>query len=916
MKKLFCYRFFSLLLAGMLMFSTCQKDEDKPIILKVSPDNGRAGDAVMISGLLLGQATHVVFGTAEGAVIAAENKTVSTQVPAGLPAGKMSVTIETHDGISNPLEFTVIPSVPEITAIVPAKGSRGMRVTLTGHYFSDVKEVAFGDQKVTAFEASSDTQLVIKIPGNSTLGEKEITVTTASGVSKKATFTVVPSPSITSFSPTAGVTGKHILISGANLTGITAVYFQDAAAVFEVKSTTLIDAIVPATAATGKLKVVGEGGEALSDTDFVVVGAPLISSFAPAKGTVTAEVTINGDNFLPGAKVKFGNTYAKTIFVSEKQLTATVPAGATSGPLIVETAAGTGKSDDNFLVIPAPSIDRFAPARGLAGKTKITIIGANFKDVSSVKFNGAEAGQANITVHSMTSLDVKVPALASTGTVQVTNPSGTGTSAAIFTVVDPSSALTFSPASGAFGSSITITGFDFDNTSMVKFNGVTVGSGGFILDSETSIRAQVPASSATGKITVTTGNVTLTSSQDFIVIQPPSIKSFSPPSGPVGTQVVVIGSNFDKATVKLNGTPINTGLVVTSNTISFDVPTGAGTGPITIETVAGNASSAGNFTVIPPPQITFFTPSSGVVGSMVTILGSDFDNASSVQFNGTEAGISNFQVNSSNKMISAKVPVGATTGGITVVTPAGSYTTAINFIVAPRVTSFSPSSGPIGRTVSINGFNFDNATGVSFNGVNATFTVQSATSLEAIVPAGARAGAITVTNAAGAGSSSNDFSVTPIVTSIRPVSAIVGATVTIEGSGLTDVNSVTFSNVTANFSTRNDTQITATVPSTAVSGYVVVSGTTGSAQISFTVTPALNSVTPSSATASSHIVLSGTNLDQVTTVTIEATSAIIFRRFPSSLEVIVPPRTSMGQKNIVAHFPGGSSNTLKFFVIR
>ena len=338
MKKLFCYRFPVMLFAGMLMFSTCQKDEDKPIILKVSPDSGQAGDAVMISGLLLGQAPRVVFGTAEGVVIAAENKAVSTQVPAGVPAGKINITVETNGGISNPFEFTVVPAVPEITAIAPAKGSQGMRVTLTGRYFSDVKEVAFGEQKITAFEASSDTQLVIKIPGNSTLGEKAVTVTTAGGVSKRATFTVVPPPSLTSFSPTAGLTGKHVSISGANLTGITAVYFQDAAAVFEVKSSTLIDAIVPATAATGKLKVVGEGGEVLSDADFVVEGAPVVSSFAPANGTFTTEVTINGDNFLPDAKVQFGNFYAKTIFVSEKQLKATVPAGATSGPVIVETA--------------------------------------------------------------------------------------------------------------------------------------------------------------------------------------------------------------------------------------------------------------------------------------------------------------------------------------------------------------------------------------------------------------------------------------------------------------------------------------------------------------------------------------------------------------------------------------------------
>ncbi|WP_160143719.1 IPT/TIG domain-containing protein [Chryseolinea soli] len=915
MKKMFSYRLPTLLLAGMLMFSTCQKDEDKPIIVKVSPDSGQAGDVIMVSGLLLGQATRVVFGTVESAVTAAENKAVSTQVPAGLPVGKVNLTVETPGGISNLVEFTILAAIPEITAIVPAKGSRGMRVTLTGRYFSEVKEVTFGDQKITVFEASSNTQLVIKIPGNSTLGEKVVMVTTASGVSKRATFTVVPPPSLTSFSPTAGQTGKHVSIYGASLNGITAVYFQDAAAVFEVKSTTLIDAIVPAAAATGKLKVVGDGGEALSDTDFVVEGAPVVASFAPASGTLTTEVTINGGNFLPDAKVLFGNIYAKTTFVNENQLKATVPAGATSGPIVVETAAGTGKSNDNFSVIPAPSIDRFTPVRGVAGKTTITIIGTNFKDVSSVKFNGAEAGQANITVNSLTSLDVKVPTLASTGTVRVTNPSGTGVSAAIFTVVDPSSALAFSPTSGPVGTLITLTGFDFDNTSKVKFNGVAVDPGGFTWESETSLQVRVPANSTTGRITVTTENITLSSPQEFTVIQPPDIDSFMPTSGPAGTPVTISGSHFDNATVEFNGMAITSGLRVTSNTISFNVPTAATSGAIKIKTVAGDAST-GIFTVVPPPQIISFSPSMGVVGSTVTLSGSSFDQASSVQFNGTETGSLNFQVNSSS-MISAKVPVGATTGSITVTTPAGSYTTASSFTVAPAVTSFSPATGPIGTPVRIRGANFDNATDVSFNGVPASYTVQSTTSIEAMVPPGARTGAITVTTAAGTGSSGYVFGVTPDVTSINPTPAVVGSTVTIDGSGLGDVTKVTFSNgVAAVFFVNSDTQIIATVPQGAVSGDVVVSNSAGSDNISFTLslTPVLNSVTPPAARAGAHIMISGYNLDKVTQVAIEGTRAVIVKSSTTSLEVVVPSGLGVGRRTIIAYTPVEFSNSLTFTI--
>jgi hypothetical protein len=906
MKKSTCYRFLSMLMVGILVFSTCQKDEDKPILLKVSPESGRAGDPVIISGLLLDRGTRVVFGTTVGVVNAVENKTVSTQVPAGLPAGKMSVTIETNGGISNPLEFTVIPSVPEITAIAPAKGSPGTHATLTGRYFSDTKEVMIGDQKITALESSTDTQLVITIPSSSTPGEKAVTVTTAGGTSNQTMFTVVPPPAITSFAPTAGLAGKHILISGTNLTATTAVYFQDAAAVFEVKSASLIDAVVPAGAATGKLKVVGEGGDAVSSTDFVVEGAPVISSFAPASGTIATEVIINGANFMADAKVKFGDTYAKTTFVSDKQLKATVPAGAAFGAIVVETAAGTGTSSDTFLVIGVPSVASFSPIKGVAGITRITITGTNFKDVSSVKFNGAEAGQANITVNSLTSLEVKVPTLASTGTVAITNPSGSGVSATVFTVVDPSSALAFSPASGAAGASITITGFGFDNTSVVRFNGVPISANGFSLDSETSLRASVPSGSTTGKITVTTGNVTLSSAQNFTVIQPPVVRTFSPSSGPVGTQVVITGSNFDNAKVKLNGMAIGTSLNVTANTISFNVPTGASSGPISIETVAGSVST-GTFTVIPPPVITSINPTAGAVGSMIVINGTALDQATSVQINGTEFGLSNFRY-LSNSLI-AKIPVGATSGTITVTTPAGSATSVDRFTVAPSISSFSPASGPVGTPVTINGNNFENATGVFFNGISATFTLKSATSIEANVPT-ARTGTIAVTTAAGRGTSSDPFAVTPHVSSINPTSGITGAAVTIEGSGLTDVTTVTFNGAGAAFSITNDAHIAATVPETATSGNVTVTNSAGSSSTSFSVLPKahLKLVVPSSGRPGQTLFLNGTNLTLVTQVTLNGKSATIKNQKSTSMQVIVPVAVIAGKTQLIASFPGGDTS--------
>src|SRR4029450_4176338 len=79
---------------------------------------------------------------------------------------------------------------------------------------------------------------------------------------------------------------------------------------------------------------------------------------------------------------------------------------------------------------------------------------------------------------------------------------------------------------------------------------------------------------------------------------------------------------------------------------------------------------------------------------------------------------------------------------------------------APTITSFSPTSGPVGATVTINGTNFTGATSVKFNGVSATFIVNSATKITATVPTGATTGTVSVTTPGGTATSTSDFTVT------------------------------------------------------------------------------------------------------------------------------------------------------------
>lgn len=81
---------------------------------------------------------------------------------------------------------------------------------------------------------------------------------------------------------------------------------------------------------------------------------------------------------------------------------------------------------------------------------------------------------------------------------------------------------------------------------------------------------------------------------------PPTISSFSPTGGSVGTVVAVLGANFTGATsVTFNGVA-SAFTMESAGEIAATVPGGATTGPIAVTTPKGTATSAVSFTVAPP----------------------------------------------------------------------------------------------------------------------------------------------------------------------------------------------------------------------------------------------------------------------------------------------------------------------------
>jgi subtilisin-like proprotein convertase family protein len=249
-----------------------------------------------------------------------------------------------------------------------------------------------------------------------------------------------------------------------------------------------------------------------------------------------------------------------------------------------------GGSGDNFGTAATPDTNRTNlddnAANPVTGGTA-PFVGTFRPEQALAAFIGKTGAAANGTWK----LRINDGALGDTGTLN-------NWSLLITTAATTTNITSFSPTSGAPKSSVVITGSNFTGATGVTFNGVAAAFG---VNSDSQITATVPTGATTGAIAVTTPLGTATSGSNFTVLAlPPVISNLSPSSGPVGTIVVITGSNFTGATAVKFFNNKNASFVVNSSTqITATVPTGAATGTIAVITPSGTGASRTKFVVTP-----------------------------------------------------------------------------------------------------------------------------------------------------------------------------------------------------------------------------------------------------------------------------------------------------------------------------
>ncbi|MGW3010119.1 IPT/TIG domain-containing protein [Streptomyces sp. NPDC001219] len=320
------------------------------------------------------------------------------------------------------------------------------------------------------------------------------------------TYVSVPAPVLTSTVPNSGPTagGTTVTLTGTGLATTTDVRFGSTPATsFTVVSDTHITAVAPAGTGTVQITVTTPSGTS-NGLPYTYAGAPTLTGISPNSGPTAGgnTVILTGTNLTGATSVTFGGTPATSVTViSPTQITAVVPA-ATAGPVdvTVTTPGGTSTLPKAYFYVSAPVLAAVFPLSGpLGGGNTVTLTGTHLVEATAVRFGSTPA--TSFTVVSDTQITAVVPAGAA-GPVGVTVTTVGGTSNPVsYTYLAAPTITTLAPTQGptSGGTTVTLTGTNFAQTTTVLFGGVPTG---FTVVSDTHLVADVLAGPA-GPVNVT-----------------------------------------------------------------------------------------------------------------------------------------------------------------------------------------------------------------------------------------------------------------------------------------------------------------------------------------------------------------------------------------------------------------------------
>ncbi len=238
---------------------------------------------------------------------------------------------------------------PTISSFTASAGVGG-QVTINGTNLSNASSVSFNGHSTSTFVQNSATKIIVTVPASAQTGPIKI-VTANGSVTSTTNFTLNPNPapSITSLTVPSPVLTHNVTIKGTNLLNTSSVTLNGLLLTIVSKTAKAVVVTIPATAVTGYLVVTTPSGTATSNA-VVSVPAPVISSLSVAKQHVGKTVTIHGTTFIGVNKVTLNGVNIASFTKTATAITFTVPAGSTTGYIVVTSPSGSATSSSKLTI--------------------------------------------------------------------------------------------------------------------------------------------------------------------------------------------------------------------------------------------------------------------------------------------------------------------------------------------------------------------------------------------------------------------------------------------------------------------------------------------------------------------------------------------------------------------------------------
>ena len=458
-------------------------------------------------------------------------------------------------------------------------------------------------------------------------------------------ITIAQAPIIHSFSPDAAGQYSWVQISGIHLNNATNVTFGNISAnTFQVESDTIIWAQVGsgASGAVAVQNIFGTG----SLPGFTFSPPPLIYSFSPTSAHWGDTVIIKGIHFSGVNLVGFGYDEALSFTVPSDSIIKAVVGNGSSGEVYVENTFGYDTMPG--FIYTGPSITNYFPKGGVIGTT-VNIKGQHFLGISQVRI--ANTAAASFTIVSDTVIKA-TSATAASGNIVIESIRGN----AIAEGFNVPAINNVNPNAGTIGDTINIYGINLLHTQHVYFGDSAAAS--FTILADTLLRAVV-GNGSTGAIKVITTADSALSNYFYYFPYTPYITSFSPTIAGTGDTITIKGIHLKYISrVNFGGVDATSFSILGDSIVKAVVGNGA-TGDVWMENIFNNTSSNSGFIYeVKRTTINTILPTTGSIGSTVTIRGRNFNSIASqnvIRFGNIKA----TEITGNDTILVVKVPPGA-----------------------------------------------------------------------------------------------------------------------------------------------------------------------------------------------------------------------------------------------------------------